>query len=294
MLAMIAIITKFRALQSFQLAAGIALALIAVTTVRAQSAEQRAQCEREYSPQSGQPGKDVIWIPTPDRLVKAMLEAVNTKADDIVYDLGAGDGKIAIAAARDFGARAVGVEYNPKMVKFATCLAQAAGLSDRVKMIHGDVFKVDFSEATVVTMYLLPELNVRLAPTILKMKPGTRVVSHSFMMGDWEPDNQLLVLGVDRVYQWIVPAHARGTWELQSKDREPLTLKLKQKYQTLDGVLVQGKKEMKIQDAYLRGDQIFLKDTDGRMSIKGTISQDEMTVAVSGMGETTTYAGKRR
>ena len=129
-------------------------------------------------------------------------------------------------------------------------------------MVHGDVFKVDFSEATVVTMYLLPELNVRLAPTLLKMKPGTRIVSHSFMMGDWEPDNQFLVLGVDRVYQWVVPAQARGTWELRAQDREPMTLKLKQTYQTLDGVVVLGKSEAKIYDAYLRGDQIAFKYED--------------------------------
>ena len=139
-----------------------------------------------------------------------------TKAD-LVYDLGAGDGKIAIAAAKEFGATAVGVEYDPDMAKLAQCFVQAEGLGEkRASIVQGDIFETDFSSATVVTLYLLPELNLRLRPTILKMKPGTRVVSHSFLMDDWEPDERS-VTEDGAAYLWIVPAKVAGTWDFKQQ-----------------------------------------------------------------------------
>ncbi|HVL58273.1 MAG TPA: methyltransferase domain-containing protein, partial [Burkholderiaceae bacterium] len=182
--------------------AGIAAAVLATAALEA-SALDRKDCERVYKPQSGQDGKDVIWVPTPDELVAKMLEMAQVGPKDRVFDLGSGDGKIAIAAAKR-GARATGIEYNPDMVKLARCYAEVAGVKDRADIVHGDIFKEDFSSATVVTMYLLPELNLRLRPTILKMAPGTRVTSHAFTMGDWEPDAKFEV-DFRTGYLWIVP-----------------------------------------------------------------------------------------
>lgn len=142
----------------------------------------------KYQPQLGQSGKDVIWMPTGGDLVTKMLMTAKVTSSDLVYDLGAGDGKIAIAAAKEFGARSIGIEFNPDMAAFAQRNAIRAGVGDRTRIINGDIFVEDFSKATVVTLYLLPDLNLKLRPIILKMKPGTRVVSHAFSMGDWEPD----------------------------------------------------------------------------------------------------------
>ena len=137
-------------------------------------------------------------------------------SNDLVYDLGAGDGKIAIAAAKQFGAKAVGVEYNPDMAKLAQCFAEAEGVADKVRIVQGDIFETDFSSATVVTLYLLPELNLRLRPTILKMKPGTRVVSHSFLMDDWRPDESSMTED-GAAYLWIVPGGGRGQWTFKQQ-----------------------------------------------------------------------------
>jgi precorrin-6B methylase 2 len=168
-------------------------------------AEDRATCDRAYKPQVGQEGKDVVWVPTPDEVVQRMLQVAKVTPKDIVYDLGAGDGKIAIAAGK-LGARSVGIEYNPDMAKLAQCYVQAEKLTDKTRIIQGDVFESDFRDATVVTMYLLPELNVRLLPKLLKdLKPGTRIVSHAFRMGTWEPQ-QTLDVGGRAVYFWTIPA----------------------------------------------------------------------------------------
>ena len=167
-----------------------------------------------YQPEVGQAGKDVIWVPTPDSLVKAMLTTADVKPTDYVVDLGSGDGKIAIAAARDFGARSLGVEYNPEMVALARRNAQRAGVAGKANFIHGDIFETDFSSATVVTMYLLPSLNLKLRDTLLKMKPGTRIVSHAFTMGEWEPERTISTDDATG-YFWIVPAQVAGRWAFE-------------------------------------------------------------------------------
>ena len=191
------------------IARAVALALLPVLFAGGAAAQSvaadRAACERTYTPRSGQDGKDVVWVPTPDAVVQRMLQIVDVTAADVVYDLGAGDGKIAIAAARR-GARAVGIEYNPNMVRLAQCFVAAEGLSGKARIVRGDVFTSDFREATVVTLYLLPELNLRLLPKLLKdLKPGTRVVSHAFDMGDWKPEQKVTVDGKE-VYRWTIPA----------------------------------------------------------------------------------------
>ena len=145
----------------------------------------------DYQPVQGQAGKDVIWVPTPEGLIEKMLTTAKVSSQDKVFDLGAGDGIIAITAARKYGAQSVGIEYNPDMAQFARRKVAEAGMTDKVKIITGDIFQEDFSSATVVTLYLMPHLNLKLRPILLKMKPGTRVVSHAFNMGDWEPDERI-------------------------------------------------------------------------------------------------------
>jgi SAM-dependent methyltransferase len=260
----------------------------------AQTAEQRASCERDFAPTSGQQGKDVVWVPTPDYLVTAMLKEANVTPNDLVYDLGAGDGKIAIAAAKEFGARAVGIEYNPKMVTLANCLLSAAQVGEKVKIIEGDIFKTDFSSATVVTMYLLPSLNERLIPTLWKMKPGTRIVSNSFLMGDWDPDRKIRIDGVDQAYYWEVPAKVDGDWTLQAQGRTPLQLNLRQVYQKVTGEVVEGTREFPIQEATLRGPDVILTYTGaaGKTTIKGTVDRDTMNVTVENAQSSAAYSGK--
>jgi SAM-dependent methyltransferase len=169
------------------------------------AASDRADCTRTYKPQSGQEGKDVVWVPTPDEVVQRMLQVAKVTPKDIVYDLGAGDGKIAIAAGK-LGATSIGIEYNPDMARLAQCYVQAERLTDRTRIVQGDVFESEFRDATVVTMYLLPALNLKLLPKLLKdLKPGTRIVSHSFDMGTWKPE-QTLDVGGRPVYFWTIPA----------------------------------------------------------------------------------------
>jgi SAM-dependent methyltransferase len=196
-------------LKPFPAPAAFALALLCTLFAGGAAAQgvaaDRAACERPYKPRPGQDGRDVVWVPTPDAVVQRMLQIAEVTPADVVYDLGAGDGKITIAAAR-LGARAVGIEFNPDMVRLAQCYVNAEGLADRVRIERGDVFVADFSRATVVTMYLLPELNLRLIPKLLKdLKPGTRIVSHAFDMGGWQPEHKAMVAD-KMVYRWTIPA----------------------------------------------------------------------------------------
>jgi SAM-dependent methyltransferase len=183
-----------------------ALLALAIGSAAAQvPASDRASCVRTYKPESGQEGKDVVWVPTPDEVVQRMLQVARVTPEDIVYDLGAGDGKIAIAAGK-LGATSIGIEYNPDMAKLAQCYVQVEKLTDRTRIVQGDVFESDFRDATVVTLYLLPELNLKLLPKLLKdLKPGTRIVSHAFGMGSWKPEQTLDVAGRS-VHFWTIPA----------------------------------------------------------------------------------------
>lgn len=152
-----------------------------------------------------QKSKDVPYVPTPQVVVDKMLEVAGVTKNDVVYDLGSGDGRIVITAAKKYGVRGVGVDIDPERVKEANANAAQAGVTDRVKFIEQDLFKTDLKEATVVTLYLLPEVNLRLRPKLLQeLKPGTRVVSHAFDMGDWRPDQTLHVEG-RTIYYWVIP-----------------------------------------------------------------------------------------
>lgn len=270
-------------------------AMSLILSCGAANAVTRADCEQEYKPQTGQPGKDVIWVPTNDALVERMLRMAKTTSSDLVYDLGAGDGKIAIAAAKKFGARSVGVEYNPDMAKYAQCLVNAEGVSDRTKVIQGDIFETDFSSATVVTLYLLPELNLRLRPTLLKMKPGTRVVSHSFLMDDWEPDERSTEDGY--AYLWIVPAQVQGTWTfVPQQGGERFVAQLEQTFQVLRGTVGAGANAKDISDAKLDGAEIqfnFVSDR-GTARLKGRLNGSRIEATVTdGNNRQTRYIGTR-
>ncbi len=258
------------------------------------SANNREACYRDFQPSSGQAGKDVVWVPTNDGLVNRMLRMAQVKPTDLVYDLGAGDGKIAIAAARDFGARSVGVEYNPDMVKLAQCLVKAEGVEGKTTIMQGDIFETDFSKATVVTLYLLPELNVRLRPTILKMKPGTRVVSHSFLMDDWEPDERSSSED-GQAYFWVVPAQVAGHWTLRAQDsKESISLQLQQQFQQVNGTA--GESKRSLVDTNLRGDELkFAYNEDGApVKVVARVNGDKMEAQVTRGGRTTKYVGERR
>ncbi len=187
-----------------------------------------------YEPSSGQEGKDVVWVPTSEALVEKMLDLANVTASDVVIDLGSGDGRTVIAAARR-GATAQGIEYNPDMVALSQKRAAEAGVAERATFKAADLFASDFSKATVLTMFLLPDINVRLRPQILELPPGTRVVSNTFTMGDWDADKQETVADCTSwctALLWIVPAKVDGAWETPAG-----TLAIAQKYQRFTGTL---------------------------------------------------------
>jgi precorrin-6B methylase 2 len=213
---------------------------------------------QEYQPSVGQEGKDVIWVPTPDSLIQAMLDLAKVMPDDYVMDLGSGDGRIVIAAAKR-GARAVGFEFNPDMVALSRRNAETAGVSGKATFMNADIFESDFSKATVITMYLLPQLNLKLRPTILSLKPGTRVVSHAFTMGEWSADQTVEQEG-RTAFLWIVPAHVEGTWTCKMPTGVA-ELNLTQQFQNAQGTLKSKGKVLTLSSVTLDGNRIrFVAD----------------------------------
>ena len=193
------------------------LLIAGLTACVASPAWAQARGAATFEPTVGQPGKDVVWVPTPQALVDKMLDMAKLTPQDYHMDLGSGDGRTVITAVKR-GARSTGVEYNPDMVDLAKRNAVAAGVGDKAQFIRGDIFETDFSKAQVLTLFLLPSLNLRLRPTILNMAPGTRVVSNSFTMEAWQPDETVNVGGDCTswctAHLWIVPAKVRahGSW----------------------------------------------------------------------------------
>src|SRR5574341_2301880 len=200
------------------------------------SGEIRA-ASQEYEPQVGQEGKDVVWVPTPQALVDKMLDIAKVTPKDYVIDLGSGDGRTVITAAKR-GSKALGIEYNPDMVELSKRNAAAEGVSDKASFVKADLFESDFSQAQVITMFLLPSINVKLRPKILDLKPGTRIVSNSFDMEDWKPDRTENAEGCSNwctAHLWIVPAKVGGTWKLPQGE-----LAIKQTFQMIAGTLKSG------------------------------------------------------
>jgi SAM-dependent methyltransferase len=230
-------------------------------------------------------GKDVMWVPTPDAAVERLLGMAGVTARDLVYDLGSGDGKIPIMAAKRFGARAVGVEYDPDLVVQSRAAARREGVADRVRFDNADIFDYDFREATVVTLYLLTSLNVKLRPKILDMKPGTRVASHMFRMGDWEPDEQARVASSE-LYLWVVPAKVAGTWivtrGVAGSAASSFELALDQKYQQVSGSARVAGENLPLTQVQLRGDEIrfaFTGAGGARLAFTGRVAGDRIAGA---------------
>jgi precorrin-6B methylase 2 len=180
------------------------LGLVLTACPRAET-EQPTSLQSPILAEQPSPVLDVPYVPTPEAVVDAMLKVAKVGKDDVLYDLGSGDGRIVITAARNFGTRGVGIDIDPERVKEANANAKTAGVTDKVKFLQQDIFKADFSEATVVSLYLLPTINMKLRPQLFKqLKPGTRVVSHAFDMGNWQPEQKLVVEGRS-IYYWVIP-----------------------------------------------------------------------------------------
>lgn len=249
-----------------------------------------------YEPTLRQPGKDVMWLPTPDAMVKRMLAAARVGRGDVVYDLGAGEGRIPIAAARDFGATAVGIEYDADLAALARRNAERAGVADRVTIVRGDIFREDFSRATVVTLFLLPDLNQQLRPQILALRPGTRVVSHMWDMGEWEPDEKVST-DDSQAFLWIVPAPVAGRWRLAEEDGTSLgELELVQRFQRVGGTLCLRGRTQPLLGAFVNGATLgftFVDPFGAVRTLRAQVAGDTMAGRTNFVGTTAPVTGRR-
>ena len=256
----------------------LGVCLLAVTAYAQATATQKPAQQQPYEPKVGQAGKDVVWVPTSQALVDKMLDMAKVTPQDFVMDLGSGDGRTVITAAKR-GATAMGIEYNPDMVELSTKNAAKENVTAKATFVKADLFETDFSKATVITMFLLPDINMKLRPKILGLKPGTRVVSNSFTMEDWE-DDFTETISADctswcTAHMWIVPAKADGTWTTPQGE-----LKLTQTFQKLSGTLGTTKVEGK-----MAGDQITLNA--GKTTYTGRVNGTSIQGTVSGGGSWT-------
>ena len=245
-------------------------AALLLSVSSAASFAQAQKAPDSYEPTVGQEGKDVVWVPTPQVVVDRMLDMAKVTAADYLMDLGSGDGRTVITAAKR-GATAIGIEYNPRMVELSKRAAEKEGVSSRATFVKADLFLTDLSRATVITMFLLPEINLKLRPTILKLRPGTRVVSNTFTMGEWEPD-ETATLGSDvgcssswcTVLYWVVPANVAGQHKIPQGE-----LALKQEFQMLTGSLRADGKTYAVKGK-VRGNDVSLtaggREYRGRMN----------------------------
>lgn len=273
--------------KSHKLAAALSAALILAAGTAFQSVAQEQQ----------RPNLDVIYVPTPHDVVKRMLELAKVGPDDIHYDLGSGDGRIAIAAVKDFKAKkAIGIDLDPQRIKESLANHEKSGVGDRVTFLNRNIFETDFSEANVISMYLLSTLNLKLRPTILNMRPGTRIVTQSFSMAEWEPDTREEVqfndngfTGSRTVYLFIVPAKVEGKWDMADGERK-IALDLVQQFQKLTGAATVNGKVAQIQNGKLNGANIeFTLEIDGKpVKYEGKVDGN----AITG-GGTTTWSAKK-
>ena len=249
-----------------------------------------------YKPTLGQMGKDVMWLPTPNELVDNMLRMAQVNDQDLLYDLGAGDGVIAITAAKKHGARAVGIEYNPKLAAFAQQKVIEAGVQDKVRIIQGDIFQTDFSQATVLTLYLLPEINYQLRPIILKMKPGTRVVSHDFDMVEWEPD-AVTQTARSKAMMWVVPADVAGNWTFEPAQGAAFSVRLDQIFQRIGGIRRMGGQEQALVGAQLQADRLSFQYVAADQSIhtvRATVQGNRMQGQDTSVGHVIDFTAHRQ
>ncbi len=248
----------------------VGLVAASVTAQPAQSTQPAQGTQKPFEPVSGQGGKDVVWVPTPQGTVDKMLELTEVTANDYVIDLGSGNGITVITAAKK-GATALGVEFNPDMVALSERLAREAGVSHKATFVRGDLFETDLSKATVITLFLLPDLNLKLRPKLLDLKPGTRVASNTFTMDDWEPDAKETLPDCTSwctAMAWVVPAKVAGTWQLGQQ-----ALTLTQQFQVISGTL----DATPITAGRLKGDVITF--TAGSRAFTGRVTGNTMTGA---------------
>ncbi|MGZ9067658.1 MAG: SAM-dependent methyltransferase [Burkholderiales bacterium] len=242
-----------------------------------------------YQPRMGQPGKDVVWIPSPDGMVEKMLDMAHVRPQDFVIDLGSGDGRNVIAAAKR-GARALGVEYNPELVELSKRAAAAAGVGDRAEFVQGDMFAVDISKATALVLFLIPGNLEKLAPKFLALEPGTRIVSNTYEIGGgWQPDE------TDRLqfcrswctaHLYVVPAKVAGTWRLPSGE-----LTLTQEFQWITGTYEQSGISLPVENGLLRGNEIrFIVNG---VEYAGNVNGDAMEGVAKGRAATTQWTARR-
>jgi SAM-dependent methyltransferase len=254
--------------------------------VAASAFAQAQPATQPFEPQVGQAGKDVVWVPTADSLVQEMLNLANVTPQDLVMDLGSGDGRTVIAAAKR-GATAIGVEFNPDMVALSRKNAAAQGMAARATFIEGDLFKADLTKATVITMFLLPDINLKLRPHLLDLRPGTRIVSNTFTMGDWEPDARYRVEGAActswcEALFWVIPAKVGGTWKMAQGD-----LVLEQAFQHVNGILG----TQPIAEGTLRGTEITF--TVGASQYHGRVNGNTIQGTVASGARTSNWSATR-
>lgn len=256
-----------------------AVLTLCFTLTAAAASAQATATQKPFEPSVGQAGKDVVWVPSPQVLVDKMLEIAKVTPKDYLMDLGSGDGITVITAAKR-GIPAVGIEYNPEMVELSKRRAREAGVAGKATFIQGDIFETDYSKATVITMFLLPQLNLKLRPTLLDLKPGTRLVSNTFTMEDWEADETVSVAegctSWCTALLWIVPAKVEGTWQTPQGE-----LALTQKFQMISGTLG----STPISEGRLRGDQIEF--TAGGKAYKGRVNGRQIKGTIAGGGSWT-------
>ncbi len=265
----------------------IAVLLLTIFAVGAYAGEP---AQKPFEPYSGQPGKDVVWVPTAQAMVNRMLDIAKLTAGDVHFDLGSGDGRTVITATKR-GAKSTGIEYNPDMVELSKANAAKEGAAGATFM-KADLFETDFSHATVVTLFLLPDINLKLRPKILDMKPGTRVVSNTFTMGEWKDDETATVEETQgcsyycTAHLWIVPAKVAGTWQMAQGE-----LTLTQEFQMLAGALKSGSSPAPISNGRMRGDMISF--TAGGTEYSGRVNGNSMTGTIKGGGSFTATRGSK-
>ena len=253
----------------------------------------REECEAKHPASLGRAGKDVPWVVTAEGVARAMLSIADVTSHDLVLDLGAGDGRISIAAAKPpYGARSVGIEYDAELARRAACLVQAEGVADKVRIVEGDIFKEDLGDPSVVTMYLLPHLNLCVRHRLLALDPGTRVVSHKYTMADWEPEKSVTVLGRE-IHLWTVPARVDGTWELRDSQGAAFAVDLRQTFGMVTGEIVRADFRAPISGT-VHGRELRLEYAEAGQTVRasGTVRGDEITATILAGGSARTATGR--
>jgi SAM-dependent methyltransferase len=238
------------------------------------------------APQIGQVSKDSVWVPTPERLIHRMLQLADTTEKDVVLDLGSGDGRMPIHAAKHFGARGIGVELEGNLVALARNSAAAQGVAQRVQFVQQDLFTYDLSMATVLSLYISPGAMEKLKPRFLALKPGTRIASHHFTLGDWEPDEVVRVEGRTG-YLWVVPAAVEGEWVVSAGGPDDFRMKLERRYQVLTSSGERGGRIVHVLGARLRGTEIRFSAFDAGGNSRhfaGRVDGDRMSGESEGQG----------